>query len=111
MRNGRYGRQRSALHAAVDVPFANLRRGVDELRPEIDAAIARVLDSGWFVLGEEGRRFEAELYRFAENAHRPVLESIRTKKVLDDDLRNQVVKLIEEFKARFVAEMPQTAHA
>src|SRR3954463_13242701 len=60
---------------------------------------------------EQCRRFEAELYRFAENAHRPVLEGIRTKKVLDDDLRNQVVKLIEEFKARFVAEMPQTAHA
>jgi F-type H+-transporting ATPase subunit alpha len=60
---------------------------------------------------EECRRFEAELYRFAENAHRPLLDGIRTKKVLDDDLRNQVVKLIEEFKARFVAEMPQTAHA
>jgi F-type H+-transporting ATPase subunit alpha len=60
---------------------------------------------------EQCQRFEAELYRFAENAHRPVLEGIRTKKVLDDDLRNQVVKLIEEFKARFVAEMPHTAHA
>src|SRR4051795_8280493 len=60
---------------------------------------------------DQCRRFEAELYRFAENAHRPVLEGIRTKKVLDDDLRDQVVKLIEEFKARFVAEMPQTAHA
>jgi F-type H+-transporting ATPase subunit alpha len=60
---------------------------------------------------EECRRFEAELYRFADNAHRPVLDGIRTKKTLDDELRNQVVKLIEEFKARFVAEMPQTAHA
>src|SRR3954462_10599048 len=57
------------------------------------------------------RQFEADLYRFVDNAHRPVLDEIRTKKVLDDDLRNQVVKLIEEFKARFVAEMPQTAHA
>src|SRR5271165_1811238 len=29
------------------------------------------------------RKFEAELYRFVENAHRPVLDEIRTKKVLD----------------------------
>src|SRR6476660_3035833 len=61
---------------------------------------------------DQCRRFEAELYRFAENAHRPVLEAIRTKKALDDELRNQVIKLIEEFKARFVAELPAAkAHA
>jgi F-type H+-transporting ATPase subunit alpha len=58
---------------------------------------------------EQCRKFEAELYRFAENAHRPVLDGIRAKKALDDDLRAKVVALIEEFKARFVAELP--AHA
>jgi len=57
------------------------------------------------------RKFEAELYRFAENAHRQVLTDIAAKKALDDDLRGRVTKLIEEFKARFVAEMPATAHA
>ena len=31
------------------------------LRPEIDAAVARVLDSGWFILGPEGEAFEREL--------------------------------------------------
>src|SRR4051812_2044253 len=46
--------------ARVNVPFANFKRGVAELRDELDAATARVLDSGWFVLGEEGRAFEAE---------------------------------------------------
>src|SRR4051794_706359 len=45
---------------AVQVPFANFRRGVQQLRPEIDAAVARVLDSGWYVLGGEGDAFEAE---------------------------------------------------
>ncbi len=60
---------------------------------------------------EECRKFEEELYRFAENAHRPVLEGIAAKKVLDDDLRAKVTALIEEFKARFLAEMPATAHA
>jgi F-type H+-transporting ATPase subunit alpha len=60
---------------------------------------------------EQCRKFEEELYRFAENAHRQVLADIAAKKVLDDDLRGRVVKLIEEFKARFVAELPKTAHA
>jgi F-type H+-transporting ATPase subunit alpha len=60
---------------------------------------------------EQCRKFEAELYRFAENAHRQVLTDIATKKALDDELRGRVIKVIEEFKARFVAEMPKTAHA
>jgi dTDP-4-amino-4,6-dideoxygalactose transaminase len=30
------------------------------VRPDLDAAVARVLDSGWFVLGGEGTAFEAE---------------------------------------------------
>jgi F-type H+-transporting ATPase subunit alpha len=61
---------------------------------------------------EQCRKFEEELYRFAENSHRPVLEGIATKKNLDDELRGKVVKLIEEFKARFVAEQPAAkAHA
>jgi dTDP-4-amino-4,6-dideoxygalactose transaminase len=34
---------------------------VARLRAELDAAIARVLDSGWFVLGPEGEAFEREL--------------------------------------------------
>src|SRR5690348_12020091 len=53
---------------------------------------------------EHCRKFEEELYRFAENAHRPVLEGIKAKRTLDDDLRGKVTSLIEEFKARFVAE-------
>jgi dTDP-4-amino-4,6-dideoxygalactose transaminase len=44
--------------AAVRVPFNTLRPGDD--RAVIDAAIARVIDSGWFVLGPEVAAFEAE---------------------------------------------------
>src|SRR3954451_15694379 len=51
------------------VPFANFRRTVDELRPELDAAIARVLDSGWFLLGREGEDFEREFAAFAGTSH------------------------------------------
>lgn len=43
------------------VAFTNFHRLVAEVRPEIDAALARVFDSGVFVLGEEGLAFEREL--------------------------------------------------
>jgi dTDP-4-amino-4,6-dideoxygalactose transaminase len=43
------------------VPFVDLKARVAALRPEIDAAIARVLDSGWFILGPEVEALEREL--------------------------------------------------
>ncbi len=42
------------------VPQANPGAAYRALKPEIDAAVARALDSGWYVLGQEGRAFEAE---------------------------------------------------
>ena len=51
------------------IPFNDLVRGVAELRHELDAALARVLDSGWFVLGSEGRAFEEEFAAAAGVAH------------------------------------------
>ncbi len=43
------------------VPFVDLKAQVAALRPELDAAIARVLDSGFFILGHEGEALEREL--------------------------------------------------
>jgi dTDP-4-amino-4,6-dideoxygalactose transaminase len=43
------------------VPFVDFKAHVAALRGEIDAAVARVLDSGWFILGPEGEAFEREL--------------------------------------------------
>ncbi|MFB3827133.1 MAG: F0F1 ATP synthase subunit alpha [Bryobacteraceae bacterium] len=61
---------------------------------------------------EQCRKFEAELFRFVDNAHRPMLAQIREKKILDDDLRGQLHSVIKEFKQRFLAEQPPvTAHA
>lgn len=42
----------------MQVRFGDLQREYHELQPELDLAIARVLQSGWFVLGQEGTRFE-----------------------------------------------------
>jgi len=58
------------------------------------------------------RKFEAELYRYSENVHRAVLDEIKTKKALDADLTAKVTRIVEEFKARFMAEnAPAKAHA
>lgn len=43
------------------VPFADFDAHVASQRAEIDAAMKRVLDSGWFILGPEVAAFENEL--------------------------------------------------
>jgi dTDP-4-amino-4,6-dideoxygalactose transaminase len=42
------------------IPQANPGAGYRALKSEIDAAVARALSSGWYVLGNELRAFEAE---------------------------------------------------
>jgi len=56
---------------------------------------------------EQCRKFEEELYRFIDNAHRDIRDQIRDQKVLDDPLRARLRDAIKEFKARFVAEQPK----
>jgi len=51
------------------IPFLDLRAGYDELRPEIDAAISRVLDSGMYILGEEVAAFEREYAAYCGCKH------------------------------------------
>jgi dTDP-3-amino-3,4,6-trideoxy-alpha-D-glucose transaminase len=45
----------------LNVPFVDFRPRVQALRGELQAALGRVLDSGWFILGPEGEAFEREL--------------------------------------------------
>lgn len=51
------------------LPFIDLAAQRDRIRDRIDAAIARVVDHGAFILGPEVTAFEAELSRFAGLAH------------------------------------------
>jgi len=53
----------------MKVDFLDLKAGYLELQPEIDAAIKRVLDSGWYVLGEEVDAFENEFATYCEAQH------------------------------------------
>jgi len=50
------------------------------------------------------RKFEAELYRFVENAHPAILKDLRDKKTIDDDLKARITSAIKECKQRFLAE-------
>jgi dTDP-3-amino-3,4,6-trideoxy-alpha-D-glucose transaminase len=49
------------VSAPLAVPFLDFRAHVAAHRRELDEAVARVLDSGWFILGPEGEAFEREL--------------------------------------------------
>jgi len=50
----------------MKVPFLELRPAYDELRAELDAAYHRVMDSGWYLLGNELDQFEAEFAAYCE---------------------------------------------
>ena len=53
----------------MTVPFLDLRAAYIELKPEIDDAVARVLNSGWYILGDEVEAFEAEWAAYCEAKH------------------------------------------
>ena len=51
------------------IPFFSTQPTHAALREEVLAAMARVYDSQWYVLGEEVRQFEQEYSRFSQVAH------------------------------------------
>lgn len=48
----------------LHVPFGNLAEAYRREHVEINNSLSRVLDRGWFVLGEEGKAFEQEFAAF-----------------------------------------------
>ncbi len=48
------------------------------------------------------KRYEEELYKFLDTKYPEILEEIRTKKELTDDLRTRINRCLEEFAERFV---------
>ncbi len=47
-----------------EIPFLNLGAAYAEIKPDLDAAYQRVMDSGWYILGEEVEAFEREYAAF-----------------------------------------------
>jgi dTDP-3-amino-3,4,6-trideoxy-alpha-D-glucose transaminase len=51
------------------IDFLNLRAEYEQFQQEIDTAVARVLHSGWYILGEEVAQFEAEFAAYCGVSH------------------------------------------
>lgn len=51
------------------IKFLDLKKINERFRSEIDAAAKRVLDSGWYLLGKEVERFEADFASYCGTRH------------------------------------------
>ncbi len=60
---------------------------------------------------EDVRRFEGELLRFVENAHPSVLQAIREKKTLNDEIKAELKTVLSDFKDRWKEEAVIAASA
>jgi len=82
--------------------------GVEKQVAIIYAATKGYLDP---VAVEDVQRYEQDLYRFLEARHPGVLESIATKKILDDELKAEVEAALNEFGKQFLASSKAAAVA
>lgn len=53
----------------TEVPFLDLRATYLEIKDELDAAYHRVMNSGWYILGEEVSAFEQEFAAYCGTKH------------------------------------------
>ena len=51
------------------IPFLDVGASYSGLKAELDEAVARVLESGWYLLGEELAAFEREYAAYTESSH------------------------------------------
>jgi dTDP-4-amino-4,6-dideoxygalactose transaminase len=51
------------------IKFLDLKKINDSFEPQLSAAVKRVLDSGWYLLGDEAKAFEFEYSRFIGTRH------------------------------------------
>jgi len=62
-------------NSSIKVPYLDLKAQYQSIKPEIDSAIAGVLDSGQFVLGSEVTEFEREFADYCGTSHCIALNS------------------------------------
>lgn len=53
----------------MNIPFLDIGAAYHELKPEIDAAVDRVLTSGWYILGPEVEEFEDVFAEYTDAAY------------------------------------------
>src|SRR5437762_10683149 len=61
--------RRDPRFVAMQVPAVDFKAQYAALKPEIDAAVARVLEGGWVILGPEVEAFEREFAAYCGAAH------------------------------------------
>ena len=82
---------------SASVPFAALDADYREKKDLIDAAMARVLARGWFILGEEVAAFEAAFAGFLGIGP-------RTRRLVDARVAHRVGVPVEEFDVAVLAD-------
>lgn len=60
---------RELRRSGIKIPILDLKPAIEELRADLDAAYKRVMDSGWFLLGQELEGFEQEYAASIGAAH------------------------------------------
>src|SRR5438093_12738601 len=58
-----------AIGHEMKVPFLDLKSAYRELQTDLDAAGRRVMESGWYVLGQEVEAFETEFAAYCGAKH------------------------------------------
>jgi F-type H+-transporting ATPase subunit alpha len=58
---------------------------------------------------DQVRDFEAELYKYVETSNPALLRSVMEKKILDDNLKAEMMKVVKECKETFAAEQQAVA--
>ena len=53
----------------MKIPFLDLKKPHIELRTELQGAFERVLDKGWYILGDEVKQFEDEFAQYCQAEH------------------------------------------
>jgi dTDP-4-amino-4,6-dideoxygalactose transaminase len=53
----------------MQIPFADLKANYISIKSEIDEAVLRTLESGWFILGREVQAFESEFAAYCGAKH------------------------------------------
>ena len=53
----------------MKVPFLDLKPAYRELQADLDAAVRRVMESGWYILGQEVEAFESEFAAYCGAKH------------------------------------------
>lgn len=48
----------------MKIPFLSLKQQYEEIKEEINSAVLRTLNSGWYVLGKECKDFEKEFKNY-----------------------------------------------